>query len=79
MGRLVRDRALLDPLRERSRPITGERVTYADHPAVWRAAIVALGLGGTLPPADDVEAGMVDTCSLAAVNLPRFGGASISV
>lgn len=53
----------------------GERVAHSYHPAVWQAAVVALGLMGIEPCDEDVAAvgAMRETLSTAAV-VPRSGG-----
>jgi len=68
MGRVVRDHALLAAVRDRSRPASsdGEARTQTDHPAVWRASMVALGLMGTPPTAADLDAAQVTHDGLSA-------------
>lgn len=71
IGRVVRDRELLEAVRDRSRPVVGERVAHPEHPAVWRAAVVALGLIGAAPTIADTEAATAtgETLSVCAVLL----------
>lgn len=52
LGGVVRDAAVLAAVRDGSRPAGGALTTVtgkSDHPAVWRAAVVALGLLGVGP------------------------------
>jgi hypothetical protein len=58
LGRVVRDIPLLTAVRDASRPqvVAGRTDTAraSDHPVVWRAAVVALGLLGQAPSPEDV-------------------------
>ena len=52
LGRVVRDPALITAIRNASRPGSASPLIQergADHPSVWRAAVVALGLLGAPP------------------------------
>ena len=57
MGRVVRDQDLVAAVRDASRPTASDSGGRArivnDHPAVWGASVVALGLLGVTPTADD--------------------------
>ena len=57
LGRVVRDRDLVAAARDASRPAACGVAIAAqamdDHPAVWRAAVVALGLVGVTPVVED--------------------------
>lgn len=83
MGRVVRDARLLEGVRDRSRPVIGHRVTHPERPAVWRAAVVALGLMGHPPVERDMDAARAtgDALSRAAVMLAATlaGGDALAV
>ena len=55
---MVRDPSLVAAVRDASRPVTASGSGIAlravdDHPAVWRASVVALGLLGITPVVED--------------------------
>ena len=67
LGRVVRDSPLLAHIAEQCRPVEG---VLAGDPGTWRGAVVALGLLGITPTADDIAVTVAgDRLTGAAVGL----------
>ncbi len=88
LGRVVRDIDLVAGVRDASRPAAGVRSDRRvdDHPAVWRAAVVALGLLGVAPAVADWDvargAGTYDhaaVCLAAVLADPTTAVAPITI
>jgi len=84
LGRVVRDQNLVAAVRDASRPVGIGSVVQSrvadDHPAVWRAAVVALGLLCVTPVTEDWAvartAGEYDRCAVTlAASLASLSGA----